>query len=295
MNQNEYIPLPYEYYGDNVRWFIATVIDASPPLGFEGRVKIRIHGLHSHETYLLPQQDLPWAQCVLPTTEGGISGIGKSPKLQSNSLVFGMFMDGKHSQTPIILGSLPHIELPTLTQTKQDQEDIGDDSKPENLFSTLVNFIKPRDIGIDNSNDRKIITEKVRTQRLKTAVRFFLNLGYTEKQSITLTAGLFITSKLVTNTEGERKGIGGFTSSRFVDLVNFSPSFKNFDTQLEFVAYELRGKKANANILLLQSDNIEGKDNLAEIVTKYYLENTQSGFKDEVEGKAIEILESIGE
>ena len=77
-------PVPYEYYGDNVRWFIATVIDASPPFGFEGRVKIRIHGLHSEETYLLPQQDLPWAQCVLPTTEGGVSGIGKSPKIQPN-------------------------------------------------------------------------------------------------------------------------------------------------------------------------------------------------------------------
>ena len=108
-------------------------------------------------------------------------------------------------------------------------------------------------------------------------MRFFLNLGYTEKQSITLTAGLFVTSKLVTNTEDVKKGIGGFTGSRFVDLVAFSPSFKKFTKQLEFVAFELRGKKANANILLLQSDNIEGRNNLAEIVTKYYLENTQKG------------------
>ena len=54
-------PIQSEFYGDNVRWFIATVIDASPPFGFEGRVKIRVHGLHSPETYLLPQQDLPWS------------------------------------------------------------------------------------------------------------------------------------------------------------------------------------------------------------------------------------------
>ena len=185
-------------------------------------------------------------------------------------------------------------DSPTIIQTEQTQEDIGDDSKPENVFSRFTSLFKPKDIGIDNDNNRKIISEKGRNQRLKTAVRFFLNLGYTEKQSITLTAGLFITSKLVTNTEGNKKGIGGFTGSRFVDLVNFSPAFSKFDKQLEFVAYELRGKKANANILILQSDKIEGKDNLAEIVTKYYLENTQSGFKDEVEGKAIEILEGIG-
>ena len=39
MNEKFLNPVPYEYYGDNVRWFIATVIDASPPFGFEGRVK----------------------------------------------------------------------------------------------------------------------------------------------------------------------------------------------------------------------------------------------------------------
>ena len=140
MNEKFLNPVPYEYYGDNVRWFIATVIDASPPFGFEGRVKIRIHGLHSDEIYELPQQDLPWAQCVLPTTEGGISGIGKSPKLQPNSLVFGFFMDGNHSQTPIVLGSLPHLEFATLTQNNQLLEDIGDDSKPEGLFLSLIHI-----------------------------------------------------------------------------------------------------------------------------------------------------------
>ena len=51
--------LPYEYYGDNFRWFIATVIDVSPPYGYEGRVQIRIHGLHSSSTKDIPQGDLP--------------------------------------------------------------------------------------------------------------------------------------------------------------------------------------------------------------------------------------------
>ena len=152
MNEKFLNPVPYEYYGDNVRWFIATVIDASPPFGFEGRVKIRIHGLHSEETYLLPQQDLPWAQCVIPTTEGGVSGIGKSPKIQPNSLVFGMFMDGNHSQTPIVLGSLPHLEFPTLTQNNQVLEDVGDDSKPEGIFGKLAGVFRPIDTGIENDN-----------------------------------------------------------------------------------------------------------------------------------------------
>ena len=294
MKEEQLNPLPYEYYGDNVRWFIATVIDASPPFGFEGRVKIRVHGLHTEETYLLPQQDLPWAQCVLPTTEGGISGIGKSPKIQPNSLVFGMFMDGNHSQTPIVLGSLPHIEFPTLTQNNQVLEDVGDDSKPESVFSKLASVFKPRDKGIENdntsSNPRKL-SSGVQTQRTRHAVQFLLNLGYTENQAIAITSGLFISSKLITG----KNGIGNFSSLRFSDLIAFSPAYKQFTTQLEFVVFELRGTKQNANIKILQNDSLEGTNSLPEIVTKYYLENNTSGFKDEVEAKALEIKESIGE
>ena len=33
-------PILSEFYGDNTRWFVATVVDASPPYGYEGRVKI---------------------------------------------------------------------------------------------------------------------------------------------------------------------------------------------------------------------------------------------------------------
>ncbi len=286
-------PVPYEYYGDNVRWFIATVIDASPPFGFEGRVKIRIHGLHSEQTYLLPQQDLPWAQCVLPTTEGGISGIGKSPKIQANSLVFGMFMDGNHSQTPIVLGSLPHLEFPTLIQNNQALEDIGDDSKPEGIFGKLASAFRPIDTGIENdnteSNPRKL-RRVTRDKRVQHSVQFLLNLGYTENQAIAITSGLFISSRMVTG----QTGIADFSNIRFSNLIAFSSSFRKFTTQLEFVVFELRGEKQNANIKILQTDSLEGTNSLPEIVTKYYLENNTSGFKDEVEAKALEIKESIG-
>ena len=90
--------MPFEYYGDNVRWFIATVIDASPPFGFEGRVKIRIHGTLRRNIRIATIRLRKLRPMCSSTTEGGISGIGKSPKLQPNSLVFGFFMDGNHSQ-----------------------------------------------------------------------------------------------------------------------------------------------------------------------------------------------------
>ena len=48
-----------EYYGDNVRWFVADVIDSTPPFGLEGRVRVRIHGVHSPSTKDIKQSDLP--------------------------------------------------------------------------------------------------------------------------------------------------------------------------------------------------------------------------------------------
>ena len=56
----------------------------------------------------------------------------------------------------------------------------------------------------------------------------------------------------------------------------------------------MNGEKQNANIKILQTDSLEGTNSLPEIVTKYYLENNTSGFKDEVEAKALDIKESIG-
>lgn len=265
-------PILSEFYGDNTRWFIATVIDASPPYGYEGRVKIRVHGLHTPSTRLIPQADLPWAQCLTPTTEGGISGIGRMPQLQPNALVFGFFVDGMNSQTPVVFGSLPHIEFPTTVQKGQKKEDVGQDNKPETVWENLVAAVKPKDIDIDNTNSGNIST-LVKQQREKTAVKFFLNLGYSIKQSIGITAGLSYSSGMRTGVNTQSKGLANFNITRYAELQKFSPKFENFLTQLSFIAYELNGSQSNANIRLLQSKQLENKG-ICHIVGKYYLNNT---------------------
>lgn len=265
-------PILSEYYGDNTRWFIATVVDSSPPYGFEGRVKIRVHGLHTSSTKLIPQHDLPWAQCVVPTTEGGISGIGKMPQVQPNALVFGMFMDGVNSQTPIVLGSLPHIELPTRTQLGQVGEDVGEDNKPESMWQKVIAAVKPKDVDIENNNSGNINT-LVRLSREKTAVKFFLNLGYTVKQSIGLVSGLVMASGLRTGVNVQSSGLARYSRKRYNDLQNFSNDYNQFMVQLAFIAYELNGTQTNANIKLLQSDKLEGSDGVCKAVCKYYIQD----------------------
>lgn len=285
-------PILSEYYGDNTRWFIATVVDASPPYGFEGRVKIRIHGLHTSSTKLIPQNDLPWAQCVLPTTEGGVSGIGRMPKIQSNALVFGMFMDGVNSQTPIVIGSIPHVELPTQTQLQQPLEDVGEDNKPEGLWESVIADVKPKESDIENDNSGNINT-RVKQSREKTAVQFFLNLGYTVKQSIAIVSGLSYSSGMRTGVNPQSKGLANFSKTRYSDLQNFSNNYQQFMIQLAFIAYELNGTQTNANIRLLQTDKLEGKTGACEIFSRYYLGKIDKNFIKQVELLARRITDRI--
>tara|TARA_A100001388_G_scaffold262540_1_gene232183 strand:+ start:639 stop:1484 length:846 start_codon:yes stop_codon:yes gene_type:complete len=97
------------FYGDHNRWFVGLVIDVNDPLKLD-RVKVRIQGIHTEDTTLIPNADLPWAQVAIPVTEGGSSGIGANSSIKPRAQVFGFFLDGKNSQLPLVIGSIPKIE-----------------------------------------------------------------------------------------------------------------------------------------------------------------------------------------
>ena len=96
-----------EYYGDDARWFVGVVKAINDPDSL-GRVRVRIFGLHTNRTDLIADTDLPWANVVMPVTHGGTSGLTPATGIQIGAQVFGMFMDGGHSQVPLVLGSIPH-------------------------------------------------------------------------------------------------------------------------------------------------------------------------------------------
>jgi len=284
-------PILSEYYGDNTRWFIATVVDNMAPHGYEGRFKIRIHGLHSESTKDISQHDLPWAQCVLPTTEGGVSGIGRMPQLAPNALVFGFFMDGVHSQTPIILGSIPHVELPTQIQVGQPEKGLLNEH-PEDFFTKIIDKTTPDDIGIENENTGTI-SVSLKNQRQKVSVQFFLNLGYSIKQSIGIVSSLTFASNMETGFSAEHQGLGDWPRNRIIDLKSFSNDYTTFFTQHAFIAYELRGTQHAANVRLLQSDSIEGENGTCNIFSKYYLKKTNANFVSNAEDIARDLVDRI--
>ncbi|MDC6463673.1 hypothetical protein PQZ07_00075 [bacterium] len=270
-------PIPSEYYGDESRWFIATVVNSTPPAGYEGRVKIRIHGLHSATTQDIPEYALPWAQCVVPTTEGGVSGIGKMPKILPSALVFGFFMDGKSSQTPIVLGSLPKIESPSEIQEQTlaltTNKNVILASKIKNLFNTFsLAKITSGSSGAPNGQNA---VKKAKDARSEYCLQFFLNLGYTFPQAIGITENFkqlgMISGFRGSDGESGLFGLAEWGEVRLSNLKAFSNTWKNFDTQLEFVEYELNTSFRSAKIRLVLTDKYKGKKGSYLTFAKYYL------------------------
>jgi len=96
-----------KFYGDYNRWFIGRVININDPLEM-GRVRVRIVGIHDNNE--ITEADLPWAQCIIPITEGASSGIGTNVGIKEQSQVFGIFLDGSHSQLPLVIGAISKYE-----------------------------------------------------------------------------------------------------------------------------------------------------------------------------------------
>ena len=227
--------LPSEFYGDHVRWFTGLVINARPPVGegLEGYVQIRIHGVHSPSLEDIPQSALPWAQVLIPTTEGGTSGLGSTPRIEAGSLIFGFFMDGKYSQVPIVIGSLPHITTPTPVQLGFDP--IGDDA---DTIQELLDLV-----SMENENTGNITTQ-VKDSRIGGTLKKALDVGLDFESSIALTAELDIASGMITGDHDDGSfGIDNFTGTRLDSLKNSSPDFQNFDKQVDFVLKELTETK----------------------------------------------------
>ena len=108
-------PINSYFYGDTTRWFMGVVEEVGTDDPQLGRVKVRIFGVHGYRSDV-PNADLPYAQVLVPCTEPGVSGLGRNPNLQAGARVFGIFLDGKNSQLPLVLGSIPTIEAPSNEQ-----------------------------------------------------------------------------------------------------------------------------------------------------------------------------------
>lgn len=266
------VPIQNRFYGDNYRWFFGTVINAHPPAGLEGRVKVRINGVHSPSTADIPEKDLPWAQVMLPSTEGGASGLGRVPQLQPGSFVFGVFLDGQASQIPLVLGSIPRIELPSSVQKGKRVQKGNEFSYAATRYQNVVTSALKDD-------DKQEASLQLRRQQ---SMKFFIDNGYDLIHAAALTGALQATSGFVTHYTGNDNLYTGIAmwektntvGSRFKGLTRFAREYqpasnwKLYSIQLQFVLYELRNRFNQVNNKFLATTDFKTG---MEVIFKEYL------------------------
>ena len=244
-----------DYYGDDTRWFTGVVIDSyNDPLKLN-RARIRIYGIHSDNIKDIPNGDLPWAQVLTPATEGGSSGVGSTLRLENGALVFGIFLDGKQSQLPLVLGSIPKHEVPSAAVRILA-------NKPEKTIAT----IQPTETSSNRVfNPDKLLKGKT---NLEKAFNFFVSAeggGYSTVHAAAICGNLQAESgyggrrgsrsvpngdidpKVWSPAPEDSRGIAQWNSAKAAGnrlglLKNFAAErdldYLNLSTQLHFLVYE---------------------------------------------------------
>jgi len=98
---------------DGFRWWIGQVApedaqgDQINGSGWGNRYKVRIMGYHPDDVTELPDNDLPWSQVLIGTTDGSGGGSRRRTiRISPGDTVYGFFLDGDNAQVPVIQGLL---------------------------------------------------------------------------------------------------------------------------------------------------------------------------------------------
>jgi hypothetical protein len=218
------------FYGDDTRWFVGSVINNNDNEFKLGRVQVRIYGIHDN-LEMIQNKDLPWAQVMAPSTEDGTSGLGFKPNLKNGAQVFGLFLDGKMSQAPLILGSIPKIEIPTTERLNRAIKDskVGD---------TKIKF---NEKPIETITNQPNINEVQGATHAEKSFNFFIANGFTAEQSAGIVGNLCVESTSEMNPEG--KGIAQWSQFRYRLLTSFAAErnleVAKLETQLQYIVYDL--------------------------------------------------------
>ena len=245
-----------EFYGDDSRWFIGVVSQIGDIRNL-GRVRVRIFGIHNEDTAKVKISDLPWASVVVPVTQGGVSGSTMPDGIQVGAQVYGIFLDGKHSQSPLVLGSIPHDSGLRVVVDEQP------DPFVQPKVSKSTNNTDEQGNAIAGSGELKV--SLIGSSRLEQTFNF-LKQYFQSKGNISNPgncAAAFVGNFMNESTVNldpdiyefpNNKSIGGYgiaqwTGPRRTNFITFAnnisgASYKSLEVQLAFVVDELEDPKA---------------------------------------------------
>lgn len=123
-----------------------------------GRLRIRIIGLHTDDTNLVPTEDLPWAQIVAP-----INGSRSFSLPKDGEWVHGFFQDGYNSQMPVVTGIYVGM------QSEEPKVDDGSVAKIAELESELVTLNKTLTLMTATGGQNAVAVRQIQQQKAKIA------------------------------------------------------------------------------------------------------------------------------
>ena len=123
-------------------FFFIGMVEGNVDETHEGRVRVRAFGVHGTQKQI-PTTDLPWAMCAA----GNYDPNNPPPPL--NSFVYGMFLDCRMAQHPIILGLLPGMYNKESNPTKDGEGVIA-----EKNGDLLARGYSPNDFNAGGGPDR---------------------------------------------------------------------------------------------------------------------------------------------
>jgi uncharacterized protein involved in type VI secretion and phage assembly len=169
----------------------------------DGRVRVRIFGLHSDDKVLVPTSSLPWAEVMQSLAFGYGTGVGITSIPRKGTWVF-LFLEEDNPNYPIVIGAVngtpqksSEYELPV--SDRINQNDVNDLAIPgypnDHVIETLAGHI----IEIDDS----LGNERIRIQHTNGNEVLLNNSGITVtsvKDRTEITAGKFLQTVLNTIT-----------------------------------------------------------------------------------------------
>lgn len=114
--------------------FFIGVVENNVDQRHEGRVQVRVFGVHGTIDEV-PSADLPWA---IVLTKGGF----EFSSIPLNSFVFGLFLDGRDAQQPLVIGVIPYQYLDAIDPNKN-----GWGVVPTSEWGRLAQGTRPEDFG----------------------------------------------------------------------------------------------------------------------------------------------------
>ena len=197
----------------NNTFWVGVVEDRNDPEAL-GRCKVRIVGLHTHDTSLLPTSDLPWALPITPVTSAAMNGIGVSPIGPVEGTTVMMMFADHWKQQPIMFGTVGGKAGIPLSQ-----EDISIDTRSRPIAARDIELNTVQNIP-SGSTTITVDSNSDLTDTLRPNMQIF-GAGIPDGTLVTAITGNTIT--LSQPTTGELNG----------DFLNFGEPPTNLDALAE--------------------------------------------------------------